>query len=315
MGITSFYFILFYAIVLFLYYLLPGKYQWIILLSASVVYYVLSGNVLLIFYPLFAVMVCYIGINVMSNAKEKEKYLREKGKDPEKRRKAALLFVIFSNLAILILLKYINFGINTINGIASWFVTENEIFSGFKWLIPLGISYYSLSLIGYVIDVYYGIAQTQWNPAKLALYGLYFPTMVSGPILQYREDGEQFFAAHSFDYKQVTQGMQRMLWGFFKILVISERMGLVADTVYGDYKNYPGFYIWIGTIAFAFQLYTNFSGGMDIALGLSQTFSIKLPENFERPFFSKNISEYWRRWHITLGIWMKEYIFYPILRS
>lgn len=163
--------------------------------------------------------------------------------------------------------------------------------------------------------MYYGIAQTQWNPAKLALYGLYFPTMVSGPILQYREDGEQFFAAHSFDYKQVTQGMQRMLWGFFKILVISERMGLVADTVYGDYKNYPGFYIWIGTIAFAFQLYTNFSGGMDIALGLSQTFSIKLPENFERPFFSKNISEYWRRWHITLGIWMKEYIFYPILRS
>lgn len=315
MGITSFYFILFYAIVLFLYYLLPGKYQWIILLSASVVYYVLSGNVLLILYPLFAVMVCYIGINVMSNAKEKEKYLREKGKDPEKRRKAALLFVIFSNLAILILLKYINFGINTINGIASWFGTENEIFSGFKWLVPLGISYYSLSLIGYVIDVYYGIAQTQWNPAKLALYGLYFPTMVSGPILRYREDGEQFFAAHSFDYKQVTQGMQRMLWGFFKILVISERMGLVADTVYGDYNNYPGFYIWIGTIAFAFQLYTNFSGGMDIALGLSQTFGIKLPENFERPFFSKNISEYWRRWHITLGIWMKEYIFYPILRS
>ena len=126
---------------------------------------------------------------------------------------------------------------------------------------------------------------------------------------------DRFFAAHSFDYKQVTQGMQRMLWGFFKILVISERMGLVADTVYGDYNNYPGFYIWIGTIAFAFQLYTNFSGGMDIALGLSQTFGIKLPENFERPFFSKNISEYWRRWHITLGIWMKEYIFYPILRS
>lgn len=286
-----------------------------VLLAASILYYLLSGNALLIFYPLSAVMVCFIGIRIMAMAKENEQRLREAGKNPEKRRKAALLFVIFSNIAILFFLKYINFGINTVKGIASWFGVESGIFSGFSWLVPLGISYYSLTLIGYVADVYFGTAQPQFNPGKLALYGLFFPTMVSGPILRYREDGGQFFATHPFDFKQVAQGMQRMLWGFFKTLVISERMALIVDTVYGDYNKYTGFYIWIGTIAFAFQLYTNFSGGMDIALGISQTFDLKLPENFDRPFFSKNISEYWRRWHITLGVWMKEYVFYPILRS
>lgn len=308
MGITSFYFFLFFISVLLLYYLLPKKCQWMVLLAASAAYYLLSGNALLILYPLAAAAVCYIGIRMMAKA-------GEDGKDAGKRRKAALLFVILSNLAVLFLLKYINFGINTVNGIASWFGREDGLWSGLNWLVPLGISYYSLTLIGYVTDVYFGIARPQLNPLKIALYGLFFPTMASGPILRYREDGEQFFEAHPFDYKQVTRGMQRMLWGFFKILVISERMARIADTVYGDYGTYSGAYIWIGTVAFAFQLYTNFSGGMDIALGLSQAFGIKLPENFDRPFFSKSISEYWRRWHITLGVWMKEYIFYPLLRS
>lgn len=144
---------------------------------------------------------------------------------------------------------------------------------------------------------------------------MYFPSILSGPILRYREDGEQFFVPHPFDYRQVTFGMQRMVWGFFKILVISERMNLVVNTVYDNYTQYPGIYIWLATICFAFQLYTNFSGSMDIALGMSQSFGIYLPENFENPFFSKNISEYWRRWHITLGVWMKEYVFYPLLRT
>ena len=315
MGITSFYFIIFYAVVLILYYLLPKKCQWMVLLAASIVYYLLSGNVLLILYPLFAVTVCSIGIWMITEAKENGQRFREAGKNPEKRRKAALLFVILANVAVLFLLKYINFGINTVNGIATWFGAENGIISGLNWLVPLGISYYSLTLIGYAADVYFGIAQSQSNPAKLALYGLFFPTMVSGPILRYREDGEQFYKEHPFDYKQMTRGMQRILWGFFKTLVISERMAVIVNTVYGNYDKYTGFYIWIGTVAFAFQLYTNFSGGMDIALGISQTFGLKLPENFDRPFFAKNISEYWRRWHITFGVWMKEYIFYPVLRS
>ena len=318
MSITSFYFLLFYALVLLLYYIVPKKGQWVILLLASILYYLFSDNGFLVFYPLAAVLICHAGIRRMVRVRTRAKARREAGEDPgeEPQRKCrrALIAVILVNVGALFLLKYINFGINTANGIASLF-REGELLHGLNWLVPLGISYYSLTLIGYVADVYFEITKPLKNPGKLALYGMFFPCMLSGPILRFREDGDQFFVPHPFDYVQVTRGMQRMLWGFFKVLVISERMGKIVDTVYGNYGQYPGLYIWIGTVAFAFQLYTNFSGGMDISLGISQTFGLKLPENFERPFFSRTISEYWRRWHITLGVWMKEYVFYPILRS
>ena len=329
MSITSFYFLLFYAFVLLIYYIVPKKGQWVILLLASILYYLFSDNGFLIFYPLAAVLVCHLGVRRMVQVRERAKAQKEERsstessgkssqkslrKSPERLCRQALVAVIVINVGALFLLKYINFGINTVNGIASFF-REGELLHGLNWLVPLGISYYSLTLIGYVVDVYFEIAKPLKNPAKLALYGMFFPCMLSGPILKFREDGDQLYEPHPFDYVQVTRGMQRMLWGFFKVLVISERMGLIVDTVYGNYAQYPGLYIWIGTVAFAFQLYANFSGGMDISLGIAQTFGLKLPENFERPFFSKTISEYWRRWHITLGVWMKEYVFYPILRS
>ena len=315
MSITSFYFLLFYVLVLLIYYIVPQKFQWMVLLVASIAYYLSSGQGFLVLYPLLAAGISFGGIKIMLKAKEQEAALLSKGRQPDHIRRAALLLVIIINVAVLFLLKYVNFCINTVNGIAYLSGHNDALLPGLNWLVPLGISYYSLSLIGYVVDVYFGIAEPVRNPAKVTLYGMFFPCMLSGPILRFREDGEQFFAPHPFSYVQVTRGMQRMLWGFFKVLVISERMALIVNTIYGNYVSYPGIYIWIGTIAFAFQLYTNFSGGMDIALGVAQTFGIKLPENFERPFFSKNISEYWRRWHITLGVWMKEYIFYPLLRS
>ena len=314
MSITSFYFLLFYAFVLLIYYIVPKKGQWVILLLASILYYLFSDNGFLIFYPLAAVLVCHLGVRRMVQVRERAKAQKSLRKSPERLCRQALVAVIVINVGVLFLLKYINFGINTVNGIASFF-REGELLRGLNWLVPLGFSCNALTLIGSLVDVYFDTTQPLKMPAKLDLYGMFFPCMLSGPILKFREDGDQLYEPHPFDYVQVTRGMQRMLWGFFKVLVISERMGLIVDTVYGNYAQYPGLYIWIGTVAFAFQLYTNFSGGMDISLGIAQTFGLKLPENFERPFFSKTISEYWRRWHITLGVWMKEYVFYPILRS
>lgn len=125
-----------------------------------------------------------------------------------------------------------------------------------------------------MIDVYYGLAAHQENGLKLALYGLYFPNLISGPILKYREHADQFFAPHAFDYRQVTRGLQRMVWGFFKKLVISERLGVLVNTVYGSYESYNGAYIWVATACYAFQLYTDFSGCMDIVLGLSESLGI-----------------------------------------
>lgn len=302
MGITSFYFLCFFAAVLLLYYILPGKVQWLVLLGASVFFYLAGGTPWLIVYPVAASVICDLGMRRIAAAED------------AKKKKRILLWVIGLNLTCLILLKYINFGINTVNGIAGLFGFE-EVLHGLRWLVPMGISYYTLTLLGFVVDVYFGIAKPLNNPWKTAVYGMYFPCMISGPILRFREEGEQFFRPHSLVFDQVAAGMQRMLWGFFKKLVISERMATIVSTVYGDYTTYSGLYIWIGTVAFAFQLYTDFGGCMDIVLGLSQCFGLNLPENFRTPFFSKTISEYWRRWHITLGVWMKEYIFYPVLRS
>ena len=305
MGITSFTFICFFAGILILYYLIPKKLQWGFLLLCSVAYYLLSGNGFLILYPVFSVTVCYAGTRLLLNTPEEQ----------TGRRRAILWLTIAANLGVLVVLKYVNFGIYTIDGIAKLFGSSEELIRSVDFMVPLGVSFYTFSLLGYVIDVYNGIAIPQKNYAKLALYGMYFPVILSGPILKYREHGEQFFLPHPFCYAKVTRGLQRMLWGFFKKLVIAERLGTLVDTVYGQYGEYPGAYIWFATVCYAFQLYTDFSGGMDIVLGISESFGIDLPENFETPFFAKSISEYWRKWHITLGVWMKEYVFYPVLRT
>lgn len=305
MGITSFYFLCFFAAMLILYYCIPKKLQWGFLLLCSVAYYLMTGSELLILYPIASVSACYVGIRLLAGLPA------ERGKE----RKWVLLVTILVNIGILIVLKYVNFGIYTIDGIARLFGSSDTLIESVDFLVPLGVSFYTFSLLGYVVDVYYGIAAPQKNYLKLALYGMYFPVIISGPILKYREHGEQFFEPHAFDYRQVTRGLQRMVYGFFKKLVIAERLGMLVDTVYGQYNDYPGAYIWVATICYAFQLYTDFSGCMDIVLGMSESFGIILPENFKTPFFAKSISEYWRRWHITLGVWMKDYVFYPVMRS
>lgn len=305
MGITSFYFLCFFAVMLILYYSIPRKFQWGLLLLCSLLYYLLSGQGALILYPVASVTACYAGSRLL-------------GKTPEEdtgKRKLILMLTILVNIGILVVLKYVNFGIYTIDGVARLFGSSRTLIESVDFLVPLGVSFYTFSLLGYVIDVYYGIARLQHNFLKLALYGMYFPVIISGPILKYREHGEQFFAPHAFDYRRVAYGLQRMLWGFFKKLVIAERLGMLVDTVYGNYGEYPGAYIWVATVCYAFQLYTDFSGCMDIVLGMSESFGILLPENFQTPFFAKSVAEYWRRWHITLGVWMKEYVFYPVLRS
>lgn len=305
MGITSFYFLCFFAAILILYYIIPTRFQWGLLLLCSAAYYLLSGNGALILYPVASVSACYMGIRLLTAVPAEE----------VRKRQRILVITILINIGILIVLKYVNFGIYTINGIIGLSGSSGALIPTVNFLIPLGVSFYTFSLLGYVIDVYYGIAKPQENYLKLMLYGMYFPVVISGPILKYREHGEQFFAPHRFDYRTVTRGLQRMLWGFFKKLVIAERLGILVDTVYGGYMEYPGAYIWFATVCYAFQLYTDFSGCMDIVLGMSESLGIVLPENFQTPFFARSVAEYWRRWHITLGVWMKEYVFYPVLRT
>lgn len=287
MSITSFYFLCFFAAALFIYYVIPKKVQWGFLLILSIAYFMTSAEVTgsggwyLVLYPMAAVAAVYAAAIGIDRTKE------------QKKKKAALICAVIFCIGLLCTLKFFRLPL----------------------LVPMGISFYTLTLLGYLFDVYYEIGTVQHNYFRLLLFGCYFPTMISGPIVKYKEMEGQMYGGHKFDYRQVTFGMQRMVWGFFKKLVISERMALVANEVFNNYENYRGFPIWIGAAAFTFQLYTDFDGCMDIVLGISECFGIRLPENFNGPFLARNISEYWRRWHITLGTWLKEYLFYPLLRT
>lgn len=303
MGITSFLFLLFFAVSVILYYSIPKRCQWPFLLVISVFFFLASGNVLLILYPLASITVTYFGAKKIEQEKDRNK------------RKWGLSLVVVCNLGILLVLKYLNLGVYTYNALASRLLDAPVLLDTLRFLVPLGVSFYTLSILSYVFDVYYEIAPAEKNWAKLILFGMYFPTIISGPIMRYKDVKADLFAEHKLDYGQVTRGLQRILWGFFKVLVISERLAIVVSTVYDDFKTYGGTYIVFATLCFSLQLYSNFSGSMDIVIGVSQVYGITLPENFQTPFFTKTIQEFWRRWHITLGGWLKDYIFYPVLRT
>ena len=263
MSITSFYFLCLFALALLLYYAIPKKAQWAFLLLLSIGYFMTSdpvtksGGWYVIFYLLAAVGAVYGAAVFIGRTAEQRK------------KRAALICAVLFCLGLLCALR----------------------FFGLPLLAPLGISFYTLTLLGYLFDVYYEIGQVQTSYLKLLLFGAYFPTMISGPILKYREMEGQLYGGHKLDYRQVTFGMQRMLWGFFKVLVISERAAVIANEIFDNYDDYAGLPVWLGAIAFTVQLYTNFSGCMDIVLGISQCFGIGLPENFDAPFLSRNISE------------------------
>ena len=177
-------------------------------------------------------------------------------------------------------------------------------------LLPMGISFYMFQSIGYVLDVYRGSIKAEPNPFKFALFVSFFPQLIQGPISKYGKLAPQFFGEHPYNGKQVSFGLQRMLWGYFKKLVIADRIAVAVLALRGP--EHTGLSFFVLTCFYAIQIYGDFTGGIDIAIGLSEALGIRLPENFVRPFFSRNIAEYWRRWHITLGEWMKEYVFYPV---
>ncbi len=205
MGITSFYFLCFFTVLLVVYYCIPHRFQWGFLLLGSVAYCLLAGQGALVLYPLVSVSACYIGARLLAGMPA----------EAEKRRRGILTATILVNIGILFALKYINFFINTANGIAGLLGGSDELICGVDFLVPLGVSFYTFSLLGYVIDVYYGLAGPQKNFGKLALYGLYFPNLISGPILKYREHAEQFFAPHDFDYRQRDAGLAAHGLGLF----------------------------------------------------------------------------------------------------
>ena len=186
--------------------------------------------------------------------------------------------------------------------------------SGAQWILPLGLSYFTFQSAEYLVDMYRGKAEAQKNPLKAWLFVGYFPQLNQGPISTWKELGGQLMTGHRFEPDAFVSGFQLMLWGFFKKMVIADRLAATTDAPLKG-GDLPGWFILGGVILYAVQLYADFSGGMDVIRGVSRMLGIELPENFRRPFFSQSVSEYWRRWHITLGAWFRSYLLYPLTTS
>ena len=326
MTITSFAFILFVFLLLIFYYFAPKKLQWVILLVFSLLFYVLSSKWGIIYILVTASSIYGAAIIIENNSKKSKEYIKENktflskeertkyNKQNKKRRKLILVSTIILNIAILCTLKYSHFAIDQLNNVLSWFgigAFEND----FTWLVPLGLSFYTFQAIGYISDVYWNKIPAQRNYLKMLLFISFFPQVTQGPISEYKQLSSELFKEHYFTYENYSRGMQRMVWGFFKKMVISNMLAPYVNDIFANYNNYIGVTCFVGIIAHSIQLYADFSGYMDIMCGICEALNIRLAENFKRPFFSKSISEFWRRWHITLGKWVKTYIYYPLCLS
>ena len=322
---VSYGFIAFIAILIILYYLVPKRFQWILLLAANFGFYFSAGK----FYPIFilvtSISVWLAGV-LMSRCDDKLEQYNEKiasGEIPkpsreekkaykqkiQNKKKCWMLLFLILNLGILAVVKYTNFVIDNTNNILDVFGKSQM--SHVDLIVPLGISFYTFQAVSYLIDVYWNRCQAQKNLPKFILFVSFFPQLIQGPISRYGDLSQTLYEEHSFDWKQVRFGIERIMWGYFKKLVIADRIAPAVGVIMSDPDYYTGGFVLLGMLFYAVQLYADFTGGIDITIGIAQCLGIHLEENFIRPFFSKNIAEYWRRWHITMGTWFRDYVFYP----
>lgn len=324
MKITSFAFLGFILAACIIFHLFPPKKRWWVLLAASVAFY-LSFSVTGIFAMIGTALLTYFaGLRVQkqkdayadwlqTNKETADKNTRKTKKAfYQKQQKLLVAGTTAVTLGILFMCKYYG-------AFASGF---NDLFNTRMWtaeniLLPFGISYYSLQLIGYLVDVHRDVIQAERNPLKVILYGGFFLSIMQGPFNRYNDlmpqicDAGQKERVHA-DYRSA---ILRIVEGYIKKLCIADQFAIVANEVFTNYTEHKGIGIAVGIVCFSVQLYSDFSGYMDIIVGIGQLFGIAMPENFRQPFFSRNMSEFWQRWHITLGLWLKDYVFYPILKS
>ena len=186
---------------------------------------------------------------------------------------------------------------------------------GLKYSVPpVGISFYTFQTMAYVIDVYRGEISAEKSPLSYALFVSFFPQILQGPIGRYSRLAHQLYDSHKFESRNITRGLERILWGFFKKMILADWSAVFVDAIFDNPDQYAGLAIF-GVLFYTIQLYADFSGGMDVVIGIASMFGIELDENFTRPFFATSITDFWHRWHITLGTWMKDYVFYPVTLS
>ena len=301
------------AVAVLVYYIVPLKGRWIVLLSFSLLFYVLVSSYLVVFVLTTALSV-FISAKYLIKWEDEAEAGEEQIKRRKKINKTIIALTIIFNLLILGFLKYYNFFGNTFNSLFSLMGLEVRI-PFLKLVLPLGISFYTLTATGYLIDVYRRKYQPENNFGKICLFLSFFPQILEGPICRYDQTGKTLSEGHPADYNNLVFGAQRILWGLFKKMVVADRLYKLVYTVSSSAAAYSGTASLLFILCYTIQLYADFSGFIDIAIGSGELFGIKLPENFRQPFFAKSAQEFWQRWHITLGTWLKEYVFYSVALS
>lgn len=306
MLFNSISFILFFPLVVLFYYLIPHKFRYLWLLAASYYFY-MCWNASYALLLLFSTAITYAGGLILHHLKQKE----TGGSLLILPKKLCVGICLFLNLSILFVFKYFHFFMDNLNSLFSHLHIEAAA-PAFSLLLPVGISFYIFQALGYIMDIYRGKTEPEKNFFRYALFVSFFPQLVAGPIERSSNLLPQFREKHKFSLNQVKSGLLLMLWGYFLKMVIADRIALFVDTVYGDYNAYPGTYLIVATLLFAFQIYCDFYGYSTIALGAAQVMGFQLMENFQCPYFAKTIGEFWRRWHISLTSWFKDYLYIPL---
>lgn len=295
MLFNSIHFIIFFILVIGLYFTIPHKHRWVLLLIASYYFY-MSWKAEYAILMLISTGIDYVAARIIET--NKEKIIR----------KTTLIFSLCSNLGLLFAFKYFNFVNESVRELLQQF-SINFSLPYLNVLLPVGISFYTFQTMSYTIDVYQNKIKAEKNIGIFALYVSFFPQLVAGPIERASHLLPQFYKENYFEYQRVTNGLKLMLWGFFKKVVIADRVAVIVDQVYNNVHSYTGFILILATILFAYQIYCDFSGYCDIAIGSAQIMGFSLMDNFKRPYFAKSIAEFWKKWHISLSSWFRDYVY------
>lgn len=320
MNIISLEFIIFAVIFALVFFIVPKKWQWAVVLLGNITFYAFAGIGYIIYMIIISLITFLAAIKIedIVNA-SKEKLSNAESIDDKKAIKAIVnhkkrticTWALIVAMGIWVVLKYTNFFLDNVNLLIEH-LKPGAMIGNVSWALPLGISFYTFHAAGYLVDVYRSKYPAERNYFKYLTFISYFPHIIQGPFSRFDELGVSIKEEHKFSYDRMCEGVSRMLIGFFKKIVIADKIGVAVNAIFGNYETYSGVYMMFAMFAYGIQLYADFAGYMDIVCGFSKILGINLAENFKRPYFAKTVDEFWRRWHITLGTWFKDYVFYPV---
>lgn len=306
MLFNSLQFLIFFPIVVLLYFVFPKKVRYIWLLIASYYFY-MCWNAKYALLMLFSTIVTWLSGLVLEKIKKAD--YEERWRERLKKSCVAVSFIL--NLSVLFFFKYVNFAVENLNWMLEQVHVELNL-SAVDIILPVGISFYTFQALSYTVDVYRDEIYAEKNILRYALFVSFFPQLVAGPIERSKNLLKQLAVPSRFDFDRAKEGILLMIWGYFLKVVLSDRIAIFVDTVYNGFEMYRGGYIIVATILFAVQIYCDFGGYSCIAMGAAKILGINLMENFNAPYLSRSVAEFWRRWHISLSTWFRDYLYIPL---